>query len=55
MNKKLVSFALAALLLVVGSPVQAQQEKVYRIGRVLPRPADMPGALVQGMAAAWHG
>jgi phosphoribosylformylglycinamidine cyclo-ligase len=40
--------ALAALLTEAG-------EKVYRIGRVLPRPADMPGALVQGMAAAWHG
>ena len=36
MNKKLVSFALAALLLVVGSPVQAQQEKVYRIGVLFP-------------------
>ena len=40
--------ALATLLTEAG-------EKVYRIGRVLPRPADMPGALVQGMAAAWHG
>ena len=30
-------------------------ENVYRIGRVLPRPAEMPGALVQGMTAAWHG
>jgi phosphoribosylformylglycinamidine cyclo-ligase len=40
--------ALAALLTDAG-------EKVYRIGRVLPRPADQPGALVQGMAAAWHG
>ena len=36
MNKKLVSFALAALLLVVGSPVQAQQQKVYRIGVLFP-------------------
>ena len=40
--------ALAAMLTAAG-------EKVYRIGRVLPRPADTPGALVQGMAAAWHG
>jgi putative ABC transport system substrate-binding protein len=36
MKKKLVSFALAALLLVGGLPVQAQQQKVYRIGVLFP-------------------
>jgi putative ABC transport system substrate-binding protein len=36
MKKKLVSFALAVLLLVVGLPVQAQQSKVHRIGVILP-------------------
>jgi putative tryptophan/tyrosine transport system substrate-binding protein len=36
MKKKLVSFALAVLLLVVGLPVQAQQKKVHRIGVLLP-------------------
>ena len=35
MKRKLVSFALAALLLVVGLPVQAQQQKAYRIGVLL--------------------
>jgi putative ABC transport system substrate-binding protein len=36
MKKKIVSFALAVLLLVVGLPVQAQQSKVHRIGVLLP-------------------
>jgi putative ABC transport system substrate-binding protein len=36
MKKKLVSFALAVLLLVGGLPVQAQQQKVYRIGVLFP-------------------
>lgn len=36
MKKKLVSFALAALLLVAGLPLQAQQQKVYRIGVLFP-------------------
>jgi putative tryptophan/tyrosine transport system substrate-binding protein len=35
MKRKLVSFALAALLLVVGLPVQSQQQKAYRIGVLL--------------------
>ena len=35
MKRKLVSFALVALLLVVGLPVQAQQPKAYRIGVLL--------------------
>jgi putative ABC transport system substrate-binding protein len=36
MKKRLVSFALAALLLVGGLPVQAQQQKLYRIGVLFP-------------------
>ena len=36
MKKKLISFALAALLLVVGLPAQAQPSKVPRIGVLLP-------------------
>ena len=36
MKRKLVSFALAALLLVGGLPVQAQQQKLYRIGVLFP-------------------
>ena len=36
MKRKLVSFALAALLLVVGLPAQAQQQKLYRIGVLFP-------------------
>jgi phosphoribosylformylglycinamidine cyclo-ligase len=40
--------ALAALL-------AAEGEMVRRIGRILPRGEGMPGAVVQGMATAWHG
>jgi putative ABC transport system substrate-binding protein len=36
MKKRLVSLPLAALLLVGGLPVQAQQQKVYRIGVLFP-------------------
>lgn len=36
MKKKLVSFALAVLLLVVGLPARAQQQKLYRIGVLFP-------------------
>jgi putative ABC transport system substrate-binding protein len=36
MKKRLVSLPLAALLLVGGLPVQAQQQKLYRIGVLFP-------------------
>lgn len=36
MKKKLVGFALAVVLLVVGLPARAQQQKVYRIGVLFP-------------------
>jgi phosphoribosylformylglycinamidine cyclo-ligase len=39
----------------LAAALAAAGETVHRIGRILPRQADMPGALVTGMAAAWHG
>ena len=39
----------------VAAALAAAGETVHRIGRIMPRRADMPGALVTGMAAAWHG
>ncbi|HUN52810.1 MAG TPA: phosphoribosylformylglycinamidine cyclo-ligase [Candidatus Sulfotelmatobacter sp.] len=39
----------------LAAELAAAGETVYRIGRIVPRQADMPGALVKGMTAAWHG
>ena len=39
----------------VAAALTASGEAVYRIGRIAARRAGMPGALVEGMPAAWHG
>jgi phosphoribosylformylglycinamidine cyclo-ligase len=39
----------------LAAELRAAGETVHRIGQIVERGADMPGALVEGTAAAWHG